>query len=65
MKIVHLCLCGPFNDNWGYQDNIIPKHNKKDGHDVTVITSVFINSTKQEGYEKVEPGEYYLDNELK
>ncbi|MFY9382072.1 MAG: glycosyltransferase family 4 protein [Eubacteriales bacterium] len=65
MKIVHLCLCGSYNDNWGYQDNIIPKYNKKDGHDVTVITSVFKNSTKHEGYEKVEPGEYYLDNGVK
>ena len=65
MKIVHLCLCGPYNDNWGYQDNIIPKYNKKDGHDVTVITSILINSRKHEGYEKISPGEYYLDDGVK
>lgn len=61
MKIVHLCLCGPYNDNWGYQENIIPKYNKKEGHDVTVITSIFVDSRKFVGYERVEPGEYFLD----
>lgn len=65
MKIVHVCLSGSYNDNWGYQDNLIPKYNKKDGHDVTVITSIFINSTEDEGYEKVEPGEYFLENGIK
>lgn len=65
MKIVHVCLCGSYNDNWGYQDNLIPKYNKKDGHDVTVITSIFINSTKHEGYEKVNLGEYFLEDGVK
>ncbi|MCR2045353.1 glycosyltransferase family 4 protein [Anaerosalibacter massiliensis] len=65
MKIVHLCLCGPYNDDWGYQENIIPKYNKKDGYDVAVITSVFINSTKDEGYEQVSPGEYFLEDGIK
>ena len=65
MKIVHLCLSGPYNDNWGYQENIIPKYNRKDGHDVTVITSVFINSKKYVGYEKVNPGEYLLKDGVK
>lgn len=65
MKIVHLCLCGPYNDNWGYQENIIPKYNKKDGHDVTVLTSIFVDSTEFVGYEKVEPGQYYLDDGVK
>lgn len=65
MKIVHVCLAGSYNDNWGYQDNMIPKYNKKDGHSVTVITSIFINSTTSEGYEKIEPGEYYLDDGVK
>jgi len=65
MKIVHLCLCGPYNDNWGYQENIIPKFNRKDGHDVTVITSIFIDSSKHEGYDKVNHGEYYLEDGVK
>lgn len=65
MKIVHLCLCGSYNDNWGYQDNMIPKYNKKDGHDVTVITSIFINSIYNSGYEKVSPGQYCLKDGVK
>ncbi len=58
MKIVHLCLSGPFNDDWGYQDNMIPKYNVKDGHEVTVITSTQVDSTKKVGYEYVQPSKY-------
>ena len=65
MKIVHICLAGSYNDNWSYQDNIIPKYHKKFGHEVTVITSIFVNSQRFTGYEKVEPGEYVLDNGIK
>lgn len=39
MKIVHLCLQAPYNDYWGYQDNLLPKYHRKQGHDVTVITT--------------------------
>lgn len=65
MKIVHLCLCGPYNDNWGYQENIIPKYNRKDGHEVTVITSTLVNSTKNHGYERTSAKEYYLEDGIK
>lgn len=27
----------PYNDYWGYQDNLLPKYQKKLGHDVTII----------------------------
>lgn len=33
---MHLCLNGPFNDGWGYQDNLLPKYQAKK-HDVVVI----------------------------
>ncbi len=65
MKIVHLCLCGAYNIDWGYQDNMIPKYNKRDGHNVTVVTSVFVDSTKKVEYEKVSPGEYFSKYEVK
>lgn len=65
MKIVHICLSGSYNDNWGYQDNLIPKYNRKDGHDVTVITSIFIDSKTHGGYEKTNPGEYVLEDGIK
>ena len=37
MKIVHIAPNAPYNDNWGYQDNLLPRYQKKLGHDVTVI----------------------------
>ncbi|SFN58295.1 Glycosyltransferase involved in cell wall bisynthesis [Proteiniclasticum ruminis] len=41
---------------------MIPKYNKRDGHDVSVVTSIFVDSTKKVGYEKVNPGRYYLQD---
>lgn len=41
MKILHLCLSSFYIENFGYQENLIPKYNKKDGHDVTIIASRF------------------------
>lgn len=37
MKIVHIAPRAPYNDYWGYQDNLLPKYQKKLGHDVTMI----------------------------
>ncbi len=39
MKIVHLAPNAPYNDNWGYQENLLPKYQAKLGHEVTVITT--------------------------
>ncbi|SLM18720.1 putative Glycosyl transferase group 1 [uncultured spirochete] len=39
MKILHLCLNGPYTDNWGYQENILPKYHRLAGNNVTVIVS--------------------------
>ena len=44
MKIVHICLAGPFTDGWNYQDNMISKYHKKMGFDVTVIASQWIRN---------------------
>ncbi len=41
MRIVHVCLRGPYTDNWGYQENIMPRVHKRIGHDVTVIAPTF------------------------
>ncbi len=46
MKITHVCLCGPVTDNWAYQDNLLPKYHKKNGYDVSVITSKYIWNDK-------------------
>lgn len=37
MKILHLCLNGPYTDNWGYQENILPKYHRLAGNNVTII----------------------------
>ncbi len=37
MKIIHICQY--YNDGYGYQENLLPKYQKKLGHDVKVITS--------------------------
>ena len=39
MRIVHLCLEAPYTDLWGYQENLLGKYHRKQGHDVTVITT--------------------------
>lgn len=48
MKIVHVCICGPYTNGWSYQENILAKYHKKLGYEVTVITSkwVYQNSSK-------------------
>lgn len=42
MRIVNLCLGGPVVDGWNYQDNLLPKYQKKNGHDVIVIASKWV-----------------------
>lgn len=37
MKIVHICQY--YNDGYGYQENLLPRYQKKLGYDVKVITS--------------------------
>lgn len=37
MKIVHIAPRAPYNDYWGYQDNLLPKYHAKMGHDVTLL----------------------------
>lgn len=44
MKILHLAIQSPYNEGWGYQENLLPKYQVKLGHEVTLITSVMKNS---------------------
>ena len=46
MKIVHIVPSAPYNDYWGYQDNLLPKYHREMGHEVTVITT---NTMHQDG----------------
>jgi glycosyltransferase involved in cell wall biosynthesis len=46
MRILHLMLSCFYIDNANYQENVIPRQNKKDGHEVLIIasTEVFIKN---------------------
>jgi 1,2-diacylglycerol 3-alpha-glucosyltransferase len=39
MKVLHLCLCGPFTDGLSYQENELIAQHVSLGHDVTVIAA--------------------------
>lgn len=39
MRIVHVAPSAPYNDYWGYQDNLLPKYHKKLGHEVSIIVT--------------------------
>ncbi len=40
MKVVHLCLASFFPDGYSYQENMLPKFHKEQGHQVVVIASL-------------------------
>lgn len=39
MKIMHLCLCGPYSDRYEYQDNLLPQKHHEMGFEVKVLVS--------------------------
>ena len=41
MKIVHICLCDPYAENWSYHRNILSEQNAKDGHNTYIITTEY------------------------
>lgn len=60
MRILHLCLACFYIDGYSYQENILPRLNKEDGHDVMIIasTETYINN-KNRGY--VTAGSYLTE----
>lgn len=65
MKIVHLCLSNFYIESFGYQENIIPKYHKKDGHDVTIIASRFIYHKENGQPRFVDAGKYVNSDGIK
>lgn len=57
MRIMHLCLSCFYNDNYTYQENLLPSINKEDGHEVRIVasTEVFVDNARL-GY--VTPSSY-------
>ncbi|MBE6557715.1 MAG: glycosyltransferase family 4 protein [Ruminococcaceae bacterium] len=60
MNIVHITPSAPYNDYWGYQDNLLPKYHKKLGHQVTMITTNYMH--KDGKIVPTECGDYVLDD---
>lgn len=65
MKILNLCLCGSYNDGWGYHDNYMSYYHKVIGNDVSIITTPFINDKNSTGYCFYKSGKYIDDNGIK
>lgn len=63
MRIVHIAPNSPYNDYWGYQENLLPKYQAKIGHDVIVITTIL---KQREGrIVDTEESEYQLTDGVK
>lgn len=58
MKIVHICLCAPYVDNLGYQENLLPKYNALMGNEVVIISF-----NKREGFFRTNKSKksYYIN----
>lgn len=39
MKILHICVTGPYTDGFDYQENLLTKYHVKDGYEVHIIAS--------------------------
>lgn len=63
MKIVHIVPNASYTDYWGYQDNLLPKFQKKLGHDVTVIATTRLH--KENRIVSCEPTSYVLSDGVK
>lgn len=65
MRILHLCLSAFFVDNYSYQENMLAKYHVKQGHDVTVIASLFTFNKEGKGDYYPEPCSYQDQNGFK
>lgn len=48
MRILHVCLCGPFTDGWNYQENMLARAQLRSGFDVTVLAPCYSYNEKGE-----------------
>lgn len=63
MRVLHVCICGPFTDGFEYQDNILPRKHKEEGHYVKIITTTdTFNSKNKLGQAPM--GEYSTKNSI-
>jgi len=57
MRILHIAPIAPYNAEWSYQENLLPKYQRKQGHEVWIVVSPFENSTSG----KIDVGEGEFD----
>lgn len=63
MKILHCCLAAFYIDNYGYQENFLPKMHKLQGHDVMILASTeTFKDNMNLGYLK--PSSYVTENNI-
>lgn len=64
MKILHTCLACFYIDNYGYQENVLPKMHKKQGHEVEVLasTETYLNGNIMS---YLEPSKYFNEDSIK
>ncbi len=64
MKILHVCLAAFYIDNYGYQENILPKMHKLQGYDVEILASTenYLDGNK---LSYVNPSVYLNENNIK
>ncbi len=62
MKILHVVLSGCYTDNLSYQENYLPKYHKLQGHDVDIVTSLFVYDENGKGVWLSEPQSYVNDD---
>lgn len=60
MRIVHLALQAPYNEGWGYQENLLLKYQRKQGHSVALIVTNTKNTPN--GIVNTDCGDYYLND---
>lgn len=63
MKVLHIQL-SVFNENMGYQENMLTKYHKLFGHDVILVSST-VKITPEGNYINVEPGETFTKDGVK
>lgn len=60
MKILHVAPLAPYNLNWSYQENLLPKYQKKLGHEVRIVVSTYEN--QKNGKVDVGEADFFLDD---
>lgn len=60
MRILHLCLANFYMDGYNYQENVLPRINKEDGHEVRIIAST-VSYTDNLDVGFVKPSEYLTE----